>query len=108
ITANQGGILQSVLNGNLLPGPKITLVAGTRPDAGPVAYPGNIALGDSGVIGGTVNLDANGDITGLIISRQDSTINAAQSFSGTVLSGGTANLAAGGSVSGTIIGIGGV
>ena len=108
IVADQGGILQTVLNGTLTPGPTITLVAGTRASAGSPGYAGNINLGNSGVIGGAVNLDANGNISGLIISRQDSTISAAQSFNGTVLAGGTANLAAGGSVAGTIIGVGGV
>jgi hypothetical protein len=108
IVANQGGILQAVLNGSLLPGPTITLIAGTRSAGDLVGFAGNIQLGDSGVIGGTVNLDANGDITGLVISRQNSTINAAQSFNGTVLAGGTANLSAGGNIAGTIIGIGGV
>jgi len=108
IIANQGGILQTVLNGTLLPGPTVTLVAGTRPTAGSAGYAGNIQLGNSGVIGGTVNLDANGNITGLVISKQDTTINAAQSFSGTVVAGGTANLAAGGPIIGIIVGIGGV
>jgi filamentous hemagglutinin family protein len=108
IVANQGGILQTVTNGKLLPGPTITLVAGTMPSDGSPGYAGNIELGNSGVIGGTVNLQANGNITGLVISRQDSTINAARSFSGTVLSGGTANLSAGGTISGIIIGVGGV
>ena len=104
IYASQGGILQEALNGNISAGPTITLEAGSK-DQG---YAGNIDLGNSGVIGGTVNLSANGNITGLVISRQNSTVNAAQSFSGTVLSGGTANLSAGGTVSGTVIGVGGV
>ncbi len=104
IYASQGGILQEALNGNISAGPTITLEAGSK-DQG---YVGNIDLGNSGVIGGTVNLSANGNITGLVISRQNSTVNAAQSFSGTVLSGGTANLSAGGTVSGTVIGVGGV
>jgi hypothetical protein len=108
IFASLGGILQEALNGNVSAGPTITLVAGTLPSAGSPGFSGSIDLGDSGVIGGTVNLQANGNINGLVISRQNSTINAAQSFSGTVLSGGTANLSAGGTVSGTVIGIGGV
>jgi filamentous hemagglutinin family protein len=115
IIASLGGILQEALNGNVSAGPSITLTAGTpasgtigSPDYSP-GYAGNINLGDSGVIGGTVNVTANGNITGLVISRQSSTINAAQTFSGTVLSGGTANLTAT-TVSGssTIIGVGGV
>jgi hypothetical protein len=60
------------------------------------------------LIGGTVNLTAEGDIKGLIISRQNSTIQAAQNFSGTLLSAGTANIAAGGTISGTVIGVTGV
>jgi filamentous hemagglutinin family protein len=111
IFASQGGILQEALNGNFAGGPTVTLVAGTKPSS-PGAndgYIGNIDLGTSGVIGGTVNADASGDIIGLVISRQSSTINAAGTFSGTVLSGGAANLSAG-SISGssTIIGVGGV
>jgi hypothetical protein len=102
IYASQGGILQEALNGNVSAGPTINLTAGSP------GYIGNIDLGDSGVIGGTVNLTASGNITGLVISRQNSDVNAAQSFSGTVLSGGAANLSAGGAVSGTIIGGAGV
>jgi len=60
------------------------------------------------VIGGTVNVTASGNISGLVVSRQNSTISAAENFNGTVLSGGTANLAAGGTVSGVVIGISGV
>lgn len=108
INASLGGILQEALNGNVSAGPTVTLIAGTRPSAGSPGHKGNINLGESGVIGGTVNADANGNITGLVISRQNSTINAAQSFSGTVLSGGTANLSAGGTISGTIVGVTGV
>jgi filamentous hemagglutinin family protein len=102
ILSTQGGILQIALNGNVSAGPKITLKAGSP------GYPGNIDLGQSGVIGGEIDLQANGNISGLVVSRQNATINAAQSFSGTVLSGGSANLSAGGSISGTVIGVGGV
>ena len=102
IYSSLGGILQVALNGNISAGPTVTLVAGSP------GYIGNIDVSGSGVIGGTVNLTANGNIKGLVISRQNSSVNAAQSFSGTVLSGGTANLSAGGTVSGTIIGATGV
>src|SRR5262249_14497131 len=102
IIASRGGILQEALNGNLAGGPTVTLTANSP------KYIDNIDLGQSGVIGGTVNLEANGNISGLVISRQNSTINAGQSFSGTVLSGGTANLSAGGSIAGVVIGVGGV
>lgn len=114
IIANQGGILQEALDGNTTPGPTINLMAGTfasgtkgTADYSP-GYVGNIVLGDSGVIGGSVFAAANGNITGLVISRQNSNIQAAQNFSGTVLAGGSANLSAGGNVSGTVVGLGGV
>ena len=99
IDADQGGILQEALNGNNSAGPTVTLIAGSP------GYIGNINLGQSGVIGGSINATANGNINGLIISRQDSNVNAAQNFSGTVLSGGNTTLSAGGSVAGTIIGV---
>lgn len=105
ITSTQAGILQMALNGSTAGGPTITLTAGTAASGGSPAIPGNIYLGDSGLIGGTVNLTAQGSIQGLIVSRQTSTINAAQNFSGTLLSAGNANVSAGGTVSGTIIGI---
>jgi filamentous hemagglutinin family protein len=118
INASLGGILQEALNGNVSAGPTITLTAGTPASGTPGSpgyspgYGGNINLGDSGVIGGTVNAAAygsapKGNITGLVISRQNSNISAAQNFSGTVLSGGSADVSGGGSVSGTIVGVGG-
>jgi filamentous hemagglutinin family protein len=108
ITSSKAGILQLPLDGSIAGGPKVTLVAGTPGLDGFPAIPGNIDLGDGGLIGGTVNLYAEGNITGFIVSRQSSTIHAAQNFSGTLLSAGTANVAAGGTISGTIVGIAGV
>jgi len=103
IIANLGGILQEALNGNISAGPIITLEAGSADYKN-----GNVDLGDAGVIGGTVNVTASGTVSGLVISRQDSNVNAAQNFNGTVLSGGTANLSSGGTISGAIIGATGV
>jgi filamentous hemagglutinin family protein len=108
ITSTKAGILQLPLDGSVAGGPKVTLIAGTPAQDGNPAFPGNIDLGDSGLIGGTVSLTAEGDIKGLIVSRQNSTINAAQNFSGTLLSAGTANVAAGGTISGAIIAVGGI
>ncbi len=108
ILSSKAGILQIALDGNVSGGPKVTLKAGTPSVGTDPSVPGNIDLGDSGLIGGTVEVAAQGNIRGLIVSRQSSTINAAQNFSGTVLAAGTANLSAGGSVSGSVIGIGGV
>jgi len=102
IIANQGGILQEALDGNIDPGPQINLSAGSP------GYIGNIDLGSSGVIGGSVSAIATGNITGLVISRLDSNIQAGQSFNGTVVAGRNANLSAVGDIEGTIVGIGGV
>jgi hypothetical protein len=106
ILANAGGILQEALSGNVeAPGPTITLNAGTAASDGSGGYKGNISLGAAGVIGGSVTATANGNISGLVITRQDSSINAAGNFTGTVLSGGSASVGAGGTVAGTIIGV---
>jgi len=108
IVASEGGIVQAPLNGNVAPGPKVTLTAGTQDSAGNVIYAGNIDVTGSGVIGGTVDLKAAGSINGLVVARQDTLISAVQSFSGTVFAAGTANVNAGGDISGTIIGVGGI
>jgi filamentous hemagglutinin family protein len=113
ITASLGGILQEALNGNISAGPTVNLIAGTPPSGTPGApgysagHTGNIDLGTSGVIGGTVNITANGNVKGLIISRQNSTIDAAQNFDGTVLSGGQADVSGGVGVTGLIVGVNG-
>ena len=107
IVSTLGGISQFALDGSVAGGPIINLTAGT------VGTPaskteGNIGLGQGGVIGGTVNLTAQGSISGLIVSRQNSTVNAVHNIDVTVLSGGTANVSAGGAVSGTLIGVSGI
>jgi len=109
ILSTLGGIQQYALNGSIAGGPTITLDAGTPPSSGSAGYAGNVDLGNGGVIGGTINITAQGTISGLIISRQNSVIQAAQSFNGTLLSGGTASVSASaGGISGTIVGIAGV
>ena len=109
IVSTLGGIQQFALNGSVAGGPTITLNAGTPASGASPGYAGNVDLGSGGVIGGTINITAQGSIKGLILSRQNANINAAQSFSGTLLSGGTANVTAtAGTVSGTVIGVGGV
>ena len=109
IISTLGGIQQYALNGSVTAGPTITLSAGTAPSAGNPGFAGNVDLGSSGVIGGAININAQGTISGLIVSRQDANIQAAQSFHGTLLAGGSATVTAtAGTVTGTIIGIGGV
>jgi hypothetical protein len=102
-----GGIIQLALDGNIAGGPIVTLTAGT-PGTPATPEQGNVLLGNGGVIGGTVNITAQGDIEGLIVSRQNANINTPKNVSVTVLSGGSANVSAGGSVSGTLVGISGV
>ncbi len=106
IISTLGGISQFALNNDIGGGPTITLTAGT-PGIPASPAQGNILLGQGGVLGGTVNLTAQGNIQGLVVSRQDANITAVQNISATVLSGGNANVSGGGAVSGTIIGIGG-
>ncbi len=81
IFASLGGILQEKLGGTLLPGPFIDLEAGTPANGdwnstAPPVYIGNIDLGDSGAIGGTVNVKATGRVKGLLISSLDANVTA--------------------------------
>ncbi|HLP75823.1 MAG TPA: hypothetical protein VK327_02815, partial [Candidatus Paceibacterota bacterium] len=108
IISTLGGIKQIALDGNINGTPTVTLNAGTPAANGSSAIPGNVLLGQGGVIGGTVSVTAQGNIEGMIISKENANISAAQSFSGAVFSGGTANVNAGGAISGTLVGIGGV
>jgi len=106
IVSTLGGISQFALDGNIAGGPTVTLTAGT---VGVTATPsqGNIDLGNGGVIGGTVNLTAQGNINGLIVSRQNTTVTAQQNVDVTVLSAGSAAVSGGGTVSGDIVAVGG-
>lgn len=107
ILSGRGGISQFALDGSITGGPTVTLNAGT-PGVPATPDQGNITLGSGGVVGGTINITASGNLEGLIVSRQNANINIAESFVGTVLSGGSANLNAGGNIAGTIVGISGV
>ena len=107
ILSSLGGILQIALNHNFTAGPKITLTAGTKPSDGFPGYVGNIDLGAAGVIGGDIKATASGNITGLFISRGNTSITAAQTAHVTVLSSGHADVT-GESITGTIVGVKGV
>jgi len=106
IISTSGGISQFALDQNLT-GPTVTLEAGT-PGITATPTQGNVKLGEGGVVGGTVDITASGNVAGFIVSRQNANISATESFSGTVLAGGSANFSGGGSVSGTVVGIGGI
>jgi len=94
IYASLGGILQETLSGDLLPGPTITLDAGTPAGDNSPGYVGNIDLGESGAIGGTVNVHATGKVTGLLIASQNANVTGQSVGSLTVLAAGTANVSA--------------
>ncbi len=107
IISGQGGIVQEPLNGNESSAPIVDLKAGTH-DGSTVIYPGDIDLGSSGLIGGTVKLDASRNINGPVIGIGDVSLNAVQNIGVTVLSGGTVSLSAGGTATGTLIGVTGI
>jgi len=107
INSGLGGIIQEAQGRPTPSGPTIDLEAGTPETSTSPAIIGNIDLGHSGVIGGSVTIHATGNINGPIISRQNAVVQAAGSFSGAVLSGGQATVSAT-SVSGVIVGAGGV
>ncbi len=104
IYADLGGILQEVLNGILPLGPTITLEAGTPNPLGdwksklpPLYGPpqedvGDIDLGNSGVIGGTLDIKATGKVNGLVFSTHDANVTANSLGNLTVLAGGKANV----------------
>jgi hypothetical protein len=68
----------------------------------------NIDASDSGVIGSTVDLNATGDILGVIFARNDINLAAQQNVNVTALAQGNVSVNSGGTISGTIIGVGGV
>jgi filamentous hemagglutinin family protein len=110
IYASLGGILQESLSGTLPNGPTVNLTAGTpaggdwNSTATP-EYVGNIDMGQSGVIGGTVNVKATGKVSGVLISQQNANVTGQTVGNLTVLAAGTANVSAqSGGSSITIIG----
>ena len=103
IVSTLGGISQFALDNNIAGGPTVNLTAGTT-GVPASATEGNIGLGQGGVLGGTVNLKATGNISGLIVSRQSTTVTAVQNINVTVVSSGGASVSGGGDVSGTVIG----
>jgi hypothetical protein len=108
ILANAGGVVQLALNSVPSQNASVSLVAGTRDAEGNTLYRGNIIAGNSGVFGINVDLEATGDIVGLIIAQRDINLKSVQSVNVTAVASGNVSVNAGGSVSGTIVGVGGV
>jgi filamentous hemagglutinin family protein len=108
IQASKGGIVQIALGPNSATSATINLQAGSRNSDGTVAYVGSVDASGSGVIGGHVNINATGNINGLVVASAGATISALQNVSATVLSQGNATVTAGGTVSGTVVGVGSV
>jgi filamentous hemagglutinin family protein len=108
ITANTGGIVQLPLNGVNVGAGTVSLIAGSKDASGNVLYAGNIDVSDSGVIGSTVDLEATGNITGVVLARTHVDINAVQNVNVTAVSGGDAQISAGDSLQGSVFAIGSI
>lgn len=106
ILASAGGVVQIPLNGIGANVGNVVLRAGSRDAGGAVLHRGSIDASGSGVIGSNVEVDATGDIVGVIFARQNLDLKAQQNITATVLAGGSAEVSGGGTVSGTIVGIG--
>ncbi len=104
IRAGVGGIVQLALADNTSRDAEIYLHAGsTTPDG--TVHRGNIVAVGSGIIGNRVRLEANGDISGLVIAQGAIDIQAQQNVNVTAIGQSTVNVSAAGSVSGTIVGV---
>jgi len=109
ISANAGGIVQLPLNGVNTGVGIVSLTAGSKdPVTGNTLYVGNIDVSDSGVIGSTVDLNATGNVTGVIIARTHIGITALQNINVTAVSGGDAQLSAGNSLQGSVFALGNI
>ena len=98
IVASKGGVLQLAFNGNNAGSPNIKLKAKHDIDSS-----------NSGIIGGSVDLEAGGNITGLVVAKENINIKSDQSVSVTALAQQGSVSVSASSVSGTTaVGGGGV
>ena len=100
VIADKGGVLQLSFNG-VKENDSATIditASGHKTDA----TKGNIEAKNSGIIGGNVNLKADGDITGLVVAKQDINIDSKGNVSVTALAQGNASVS-GASISGSTI-----
>jgi len=92
IDASLGGVLQLAFNGQNTQQSFVSLNAGH-----------DINSTGSGVIGYNIELQAGGNINGIVVGRQSVAINSQNNVDVTVVSGGNVNINASGEVSGTVI-----
>jgi hypothetical protein len=108
VIASSGGVLQLSFN-HVKGNDSATIDISARghksyPDDGIVGDPskGNITAKNSGIIGGNVTLDADGDISGLVVAQQNINITSLANVSVTALAQGSA-IVSGASISGSTI-----
>jgi hypothetical protein len=106
ILANSGGIVQLALGVGKSSSSMISLKAGTRDAAGNVVHPGSISAENSGVMGQNVDMEAAGDIRGLVIAQQGININAKENVNVTAIAQTGVNIG-GATISGNVISVGG-
>jgi hypothetical protein len=92
INASSGGIIQLAFNGS-----------DTRNNFIQLAAHGDINASGSGIIGSNVRLQADGNITGVVVGSESVNINSQQNVNVTAFSEGGISIAAVGNVSGTAV-----
>jgi len=97
VIANKGGIIQLAFGKESGAASSITVKAGR-----------NIDASNSGILGGNVSLDAQNDISGLVIASHNIAIQALANVNVTAVAQGGVSVNAGGAVSGSIVGGGSV
>ena len=100
VIASKGGVLQLSFNGVKENDSATILISAKGHGNNPLK--GNIEAKNSGIIGGNVTLNADGDITGLVVAKQDINIDSKGNVSVTALAQGSANVS-GASISGSTI-----
>jgi filamentous hemagglutinin family protein len=92
VSASIGGVIEIAFNDADSRNSAITINAGR-----------DINAGNSGIIGSNIKLNAQGNISGLVVGSGNVNINSQQAVNVTAVSGGNVSISAGTSVSGTVI-----
>jgi len=96
VIARTGGIVQAPFNGTPGQNARVDITAGSP------GYIGNIDAFGSGIIGGTINLDATGDVNGVVFASGSADIKTPQNINVTLIAQGPVNVT-GGTLTGTLI-----